>query len=233
MVTAGSTPYYRGDQGRQDLVTLALGLVDRDDPVPLTLESLAKAAGKKSRGAPLHVFGGVGGLYAAVGAEGFRRLARELAEVPEQPTGLGELIALTMAHARFGLEHPNLYRIMHHPEAWKTESAPEPEEEGPRRRFLKQREMLAQLDEQRYASLLLFSQAEERGLGDASLRIRPSERSLAWHLLTTLTDGFLFQVREERVLAELPVEKQLEAYQQRVALVIRGLRGDRGDTREV
>lgn len=225
MAKAKKSKYFRGDEGRQRLVALALGLVEGSDRVSLTFQLLADEA-RVTRAAPMHLFGGSAGLHAAVGAEGFARLAAALNSVPTCATGLEQLVALTMAHARFGLEHPNLYREMHHPDAWAV--ANEPSSAGPQRQRSRAHALAAVLLRSRAESLAIFAGAAARASRDGSLRLASDEIGEATHLLTTLTDGFLFQAREERVMEGRSLDQQLESFRWRVEFVAGALGGEVG-----
>lgn len=216
----------KNSEAFQRFVALALELVDASDTI-LTFQVLADAA-RVSRAAPVHVFGGSAGLYAAVGAEGFARLSAALKAVPTSATGLDQLVALTMAHARFGLTHPNLYRMMHHPEAWAVANVPRASSgDGPQRRRAKEHDLAAVLLRSRAESFAVFETAAAEAVRDGSLRLAAGESGEAAHLLTTLTDGFLFQAREEQVMAGKSLDKQLDSFRWRVGVVARALGASR------
>lgn len=58
------------------------------------------------------LFGGMPGLFEAVGTEGFVRLAQHVAAVPETDDPVADHFAKGWAYGEWALTHPQLYRLM-------------------------------------------------------------------------------------------------------------------------
>ncbi|MFE6969811.1 TetR-like C-terminal domain-containing protein [Isoptericola sp. NPDC057653] len=77
----------------------------------VTVRAVAAAAGT-SASAVYALFGSREDLLAAVSAEGFRRFATHLADVPRTDDPAGDLRALGVAYRRSALADPHFYRTM-------------------------------------------------------------------------------------------------------------------------
>ena len=115
--------YHHGDL-RRALLDASLPLLRRGGPDALTLRAVARAAGV-SQTAPYRHFADRAALVAAVADDGFRRLRERLIDAARAPdrtigkaqhTARGGLQAIALACVRFGLEHPEEYRVMFGPE---------------------------------------------------------------------------------------------------------------------
>ena len=78
---------------------------------PVTLRGLAAAAGTSTMAVYTH-FGGMPGLWAAVRAEGFTRLAQRLATLRPTDDAVTDLTAVGSAYVASALASPNLYLTM-------------------------------------------------------------------------------------------------------------------------
>jgi len=78
---------------------------------PVTLRGLAAAAGTSTMAVYTH-FGGMPGLWAAVRAEGFTRLARRLATLRPTDDAVTDLTAVGAAYVANALASPSLYLTM-------------------------------------------------------------------------------------------------------------------------
>ncbi len=105
--------YYQGDL-RRDLLDAAIDAITHGGPASVSLRSVAKSVGV-SHAAPQNHFGDKAGLFAAIAAEGFQRLAEELTG---QPGGIdpNRLTLLGVQYVRFALEHPAHFAVMWNPD---------------------------------------------------------------------------------------------------------------------
>jgi AcrR family transcriptional regulator len=78
---------------------------------PVTLRGLAAAAGTSTMAVYTH-FGGMPGLWAAVRAEGFTRLAQRLATLRPTDDAVTDLTVVGSAYVASALASPNLYLTM-------------------------------------------------------------------------------------------------------------------------
>ncbi|MBE0010069.1 TetR/AcrR family transcriptional regulator [Arthrobacter sp. AET 35A] len=94
------------DSLRQDLLSVAADLLDRDGPARVTLRDVASAAGT-STSAVYSLFGGKSQLLTAVVDDGFRSFHDSQLAAAD-----GGLDALGVAYRTWALEHRALYRLM-------------------------------------------------------------------------------------------------------------------------
>ncbi|HYT14926.1 MAG TPA: TetR/AcrR family transcriptional regulator [Burkholderiales bacterium] len=94
------------------MVAAALDIIDEKGVAGLTLRKAADRAGV-SHAAPMHHFGGIGGLLAAVATEGFRGLSKAMenaAAKAEDP--LDALKRMGIAYVEFCARTPAFFRAM-------------------------------------------------------------------------------------------------------------------------
>lgn len=96
--------YHHGDL-KAVILAEAADLVAQRGADGISLRELARSAGV-SHAAPAHHFTDRRGLFTALAAEGWRRLAAALADA--RP----EFINAALAYVRFALEHPGHYAVM-------------------------------------------------------------------------------------------------------------------------
>jgi len=96
--------YHHGDL-RAAILTEAARQVAERGADRVSLRELARGAGV-SHAAPAHHFTDRRGLFTALAAEGFRRLAAVLAEARPR------FIDAALAYVRFAIEHPGHYEVM-------------------------------------------------------------------------------------------------------------------------
>ncbi|WP_228720903.1 TetR/AcrR family transcriptional regulator [Arthrobacter sp. 260] len=99
-------PVVHNDSLRQDLLSVAADLLDRDGPARVTLRDVASAAGT-STSAVYSLFGGKSQLLTAVVDDGFRSFRDSQLAAAD-----GGLDALGVAYRTWALEHRALYRLM-------------------------------------------------------------------------------------------------------------------------
>ncbi|SEH62937.1 DNA-binding transcriptional regulator, AcrR family [Mycolicibacterium rutilum] len=98
------TSYHHGDL-KAVILAQAAELVAERGADGISLRELARAAGV-SHAAPAHHFTDRRGVFTALAAEGWRKLAAALAEA--RP----EFIDAALAYVRFALDHPGHYAVM-------------------------------------------------------------------------------------------------------------------------
>jgi AcrR family transcriptional regulator len=99
------------DQRTTDLVEAAIQLLAEDGPQALQVRRLASAAGTSTM-AVYSRFGGMPELVRAVANEGFVRLGRHLAAIPQTEDCIADLLQISGAYRRNALENPHLYAMM-------------------------------------------------------------------------------------------------------------------------
>jgi AcrR family transcriptional regulator len=147
------TGYHHGDL-RHALIEVSLPILRKGGPEALTLRAVARAAGV-SQTAPYRHFADRSALVSAVADDGFRRLRERLIAAARDPdetigqaqqTARGGLQAIALAYVRFGLEHPDEYRVMFGAE---LAAAPAPEGSARQAVFALLRGGIAALQEQK------------------------------------------------------------------------------------
>ncbi|HET9954216.1 MAG TPA: TetR/AcrR family transcriptional regulator [Polyangiaceae bacterium] len=107
--------YHHGDL-RHALLESALAIVSEEGVHDLSLREVARRAGV-TYAAPYHHFADKSALLAAVGAQGFEVLIRELERASSRSEDLrGQLLAMAEAYLAFARSHPSHYRVMFLPE---------------------------------------------------------------------------------------------------------------------
>ncbi len=97
-------------------LTVRVNLIERAAELlaarkPVTLRGLASAAGTSTMAVYTH-FGGMPGLWAAVRAEGFTRLAGRLENLDRTGDAVTDLTSVGSAYVANALTSPNLYQTM-------------------------------------------------------------------------------------------------------------------------
>jgi AcrR family transcriptional regulator len=109
--SARKAAYHHGDLPRA-LVAAALEIIEEAGIGSLTLRSAARRAGV-SHAAPLHHFGGISGLLAAVATKGFRGLERAIREAAaDAQDSLDALKRMGIAYVKFCGRYPAFFRAM-------------------------------------------------------------------------------------------------------------------------
>ena len=98
------SPYHHGDLRSKILAEAALAVAQRGAD-GISLRELARAAGV-SHAAPAHHFGDRRGLFTALAADGFTRLAAALKDTHPR------FVDAALAYVRFALAHPGHYAVM-------------------------------------------------------------------------------------------------------------------------
>ncbi len=104
-------PKQRTPELRARVLSTAVEVLSRDGLSGFTTRRVAEGAGT-SLPAVYELFTDKAGLVRAVYLEGFRRLGRELAAVPESAAPLADLERLIAAFRQFCLDYPALARVM-------------------------------------------------------------------------------------------------------------------------
>lgn len=104
-------PKQRTPQLRDRVLATAVDVLSHDGVSGFTTRRVAERAGT-SVPAVYELFTDKAGLVEAVYFEGFRRLGRALAQVPETDSPLTDLEQLIPVFRRFCLDHPALARVM-------------------------------------------------------------------------------------------------------------------------
>ncbi len=102
--------YHHGDL-RQAILGAAAAAVARDGVAALSLRSLAHEVGV-SHTAPRHHFGDKRGVVTALAAQGYERLAAELARADAS----GSFLDVGVAYVGWAVAHPAHYQVMFRPE---------------------------------------------------------------------------------------------------------------------
>jgi AcrR family transcriptional regulator len=101
----------QGDRLREDLIAAAIAIVE-ENGAKLTLRSVARRVGIAATSVYLH-FPDTDHLLDAVVQRNFAQLTATAAEAAKEEQDQAEqLRKRCRAYCRFGLEHPNLYRLM-------------------------------------------------------------------------------------------------------------------------
>ncbi len=204
----------------------AVAIVEAKGVAGLTLRAVAEAPGVGvTATAPLHYFGTAGGLVAAVAASGWEALALRLRGARPAAGGAG-LGQLAQAYAGWAFERPRLYEAMHAAPLWRAlvERGP-----GGSARSARANEVARGWLERStrgrgavFATFVAAAQAPPRP--GPALRGPPG---LVAHVVTTLVDGFLFQVFDEGVGAGWDVRSCLQHLARMTDLVLADASGGR------
>jgi AcrR family transcriptional regulator len=193
----------------------AVRLVTKRGLKDLTLRALGALPELRISGtAALHYFGSMPGLLGAIAAHGFDEVSGRLHRVRESVTpGIDSIRQLGLEYARFGLENPHLYRAIHAGRFWHSTTASRQATERAQRwidRAVGARNCVVE------EFLLAVRDAQRAGA------VRDVSIALAAHVVTTLTDGFLFQTLEEHVGATKTMDEQLEDFERLLDLTLAG-----------
>lgn len=109
-MSPASGTYHHGDL-RAACLRAARELLEEDGSAGLSLRAVARRAGV-SPTAPYRHYADREALVSAVGAEGYRELAEQLAAAHPSPTTPDEFAAVAVAYVRFALDRPALFRVM-------------------------------------------------------------------------------------------------------------------------
>jgi AcrR family transcriptional regulator len=197
-------------QAQQHIIKKAVNVIRRKGLAEFRLGALAKSAT-----APLYHFGTVEGLVGAVAEYGFNVLAKSLqnARSSSLDDPIERLNSLAQAHAKYGLENPQLYQAMHSASVW-----------GRSKRSAKSsRDKAGQW-------ISRANKARDRAFDEYLTAVKGEADSIS-HFVSVLVDGFLFQVREERVLEEKDTSEKLGYLKGLIEIAIDGLRARVGSHR--
>lgn len=106
-------PYHHGNL-RAELVKAGAQLIEQTGEAGLSLRALSRTLGV-SHAAPTHHFGDRDGLFAAIAADGYARLASFMSEALRDAPGQAALGAIGVAYVRFATAHPHVFRLMFGP----------------------------------------------------------------------------------------------------------------------
>lgn len=111
-MTQANPTYYDGDL-RRDLLVAAAAAVAEHGAGAVSLREIARAVGV-SHAAPAHHFGDKQGLFTALAAEGFVRLAAALAAGCDNggDDAVERLIGMGAAYVRFAREEPAFFAVI-------------------------------------------------------------------------------------------------------------------------
>jgi AcrR family transcriptional regulator len=95
---------------RDELLHVAVGILDQDGPDGLQTRKIASAAGTSTM-AVYTYFGGMSGLIAAIAEEGLRQFDAAMT-MPATADPVADLMATGIAYRRYAIERPHMYRLM-------------------------------------------------------------------------------------------------------------------------
>jgi AcrR family transcriptional regulator len=104
------TKLSRGEQ-RTQMLEVASAMLEEAGPEALQARKLTAAVGASTQ-AVYTLFGGMPGLFEALVADGFRRFAAHVEEVPLSDDPVADFFAQGRAYCEWALEHPQHYRLM-------------------------------------------------------------------------------------------------------------------------
>jgi AcrR family transcriptional regulator len=96
---------------RARLLEVARRMLEESGPEALQARKLTAEVGMSTQ-AVYTLFGGMPGLLEALVAEGFTRLARHVAAVPETDDPVADFFTQGWAYCNWSLSNPHLYRLM-------------------------------------------------------------------------------------------------------------------------
>ncbi|MEC4764534.1 TetR/AcrR family transcriptional regulator [Mycobacterium sherrisii] len=99
-----------GRSVRDEMLHVAVNLLDHDGPDALQTRKIASAAGTSTMAVYTH-FGGMRGLIAAVADEGLRQFDAALTVAPTEDP-VADLFRVGAAYRRYAIERPHMYRLM-------------------------------------------------------------------------------------------------------------------------
>jgi AcrR family transcriptional regulator len=95
---------------RDELLHVAVGILNQDGPDGLQTRKIASAAGTSTM-AVYTYFGGMSGLIAAIAEDGLRQFDAAMT-MPATADPVADLIATGIAYRRYAIERPHMYRLM-------------------------------------------------------------------------------------------------------------------------
>lgn len=110
VTTPGFRAASQADQ-RARLMEVALHMLEDSGPEALQARRLTAEVGASTQ-AVYTLFGGMPGLFEAIVADGFARLARYVEAVPETDDPVADFFTQGWAYSDWALSHPQLYRLM-------------------------------------------------------------------------------------------------------------------------
>ncbi|MCV7028611.1 TetR/AcrR family transcriptional regulator [Mycobacterium sherrisii] len=99
-----------GRSVRDEMLHVAVNLLDHDGPDALQTRKIASAAGTSTMAVYTH-FAGMRGLIAAVADEGLRQFDAALTVAPTEDP-VADLFRVGAAYRRYAIERPHMYRLM-------------------------------------------------------------------------------------------------------------------------
>ncbi|MEV0661775.1 TetR/AcrR family transcriptional regulator [Actinomadura luteofluorescens] len=96
---------------REKLIEAGLRLLEERGPEALNARGLAAEIGASTMAVYTH-FGGMAGMYEALGREAFARFERYLRQVPDTDDPVADLLVLGLAYREFAMASPQRYRLM-------------------------------------------------------------------------------------------------------------------------
>lgn len=109
-MSQGGSAYHHGDL-RAACLRAARELLEEDGAGGLSMRAVARRAGVSAT-APYRHFADREALVSAVAAQGYVELAGRLSSASPAPATGDDLAAIAVAHVRFALDHPALFRTM-------------------------------------------------------------------------------------------------------------------------
>src|SRR6202012_5889123 len=95
---------------RNELLRVAVGILNQDGPDGLQTRKIASAAGTSTM-AVYTYFGGMPGLIAAIADEGLRQFDAAMS-MPSTDDPVADLMATGIAYRGYAIERPHMYRLM-------------------------------------------------------------------------------------------------------------------------
>ncbi|WP_433474314.1 TetR/AcrR family transcriptional regulator [Spirillospora sp. CA-142024] len=96
---------------REKLIEAGMRLLEEQGPEALNARRLAAEIGASTMAVYTH-FGGMAGVYEALGREAFARFGRVLRQVPDTDDPVTDLLVLGLAYREFAVASPQRYRLM-------------------------------------------------------------------------------------------------------------------------
>jgi AcrR family transcriptional regulator len=217
---------FKRGEAAPEMRKVARQIIKKKGVAGLSFRTLA-AELQLSHSAPLHHFGTIAGLLGAIAAEAFTELTHELKDDRESYEPSDEALArLAVRYASWARDNSNLYKAIHSPDLWdavQAGRAPTKGRQNPPGRLARDRAMpsIVEANDARELAFHEFVQAAE---SDPSLRKRkkgklsPEPVEVA-RMVTTLVDGYLFQLFNEFSLTNPPSDE----IRKLVGLALRGV----------
>jgi len=166
-----------------------------------------------SHSAPLHHFGTIAGLLGAVADEAFSELAGELEEERESHKASKETLSrLAVRYATWARNNSNLYKAIHSPDLWdavQARRAPVMGRQNPPGRLARGRakpyvEKATGARELAFKEFLLAAESDLARMNKGTPAPKPVDVA---RMVTTLVDGYLFQLFNEFGLSDPPPDE--------------------------